>query len=332
MIRVILVLSVLFFISSVGHTQEAVTLEELPTFIEWYSQNDYYQLRNPSDRYFTSGNTFTLQTRKLGNSKWALSNLFPFRHIGKEAQNIYQVQIHHQLYSPFDIKWADPKKMDRPYASLAFLTLGNLTYTQLGRSNWRFEKRLHLGWAGPALGGEALQNWYHKLTNNPEAKGWRYELLDQPIVQIDLASHKALGNQASTPNTKWHSQLVFYNQLQIGSLFGWLDVGLRYQLGNISDYFLPRTIQLKGWKGYAYFDIKGRGVFYNNLITGKISDEENETLFKNTETNTLVIEGEYGFVIRNGKWELRLSQYFLTPELRGGAAHYRGGIGGRKYF
>lgn len=304
----------------------------MPVYFEWYSQNDYYQLRNPSDRYFTSGNTFTLQTRKLGKSKWALSNIFPFRLLGKEAQNIYQVQIQHQLYSPFDIKWEDPKKMDRPYAALAFLSLGNITYTQLGNSNWRFEKRLHLGWMGPALGGEAFQNWYHRLTNNPEAKGWQYELADQPIFQIDLASHKALGIQEATVNGKWQSQFVFYNQLQVGSLYGWLDLGLRYQLGNISDYFLPTSIQLKGWKGYAYFDLKGRSVFYNNLITGKTSTEENNILFKDTEINRILIEGEYGFVIRKGKWELRLSQYFLSPELSGGAAHYRGGIGGRKYF
>jgi hypothetical protein len=178
-----------------------------------------------------------------------------------------------------------------------------------------------LGWVGPSIRGEELQNWFHRLKGRPRARGWAYQLRDQPVAGLELGLEKGL---YYTPANR--QLLLVRGQAILSSLQQHLDVDLEYRLGDVDQYFLPLPTPSGEWRWEAYFQLGPRLVLGNQLITGTLRGPVADTPLNRRVTHLVLLRGEYGLEILRGPWRLRLSQMVLSPEYRNGTTHYRGEI------
>jgi len=288
------------------------------TFLEVATINDFYSLRQPSDRYFTSGKTIRLQDPFLQKLSFGLQHFFPFSK-NDAVEQVYEIRLDHQMYTPYRIEWKDPAIFDRPYAGLVQLGLSNESVDP--EKGIRFFKEIQLGWVGPSVKGENLQNWFHRLKGRPEAQGWDYQIKDQLIAGISSALEKAL-----LGNPRQQHLLIGKADFKLNTLQRDAQLHLEYQMGNTQAYFsaLPTFPKQLTWT--AYFRLGSRIVFANELLTGELRPNDYSESFHEIDLNSILLVGEYGLKLRKGYWNLRLSQSIISPEFAEGTTHFWGEI------
>jgi lipid A 3-O-deacylase len=84
------------------------------------------------------------------------------------------------IVTPRDISRTIPDPGDRPYAGLLYVAVS----TQLVRST-RFDGvELITGVVGPAAGAAETQRAFHRVSGNPEPRGWAFQLKNEPILNL----------------------------------------------------------------------------------------------------------------------------------------------------
>lgn len=321
---------IFYLLTLVGHGlfgQDSIP-SKLPNFLEFELENDFNYLRLPSDRYYTSGLSLRLQSDAFVAGPIGFGSLFPFRFQDKGAENYYQLQIVHQLFSPFNISWSDPSTMDRPYAALARLRIENQTV--FSQRSFLLKKSIQLGWVGPALQGETSQNNYHQLIGRPKAQGWTYQIADQLVYGLNFGLEKGFSTKHWDQDTQ--SRWLLEINSEWSNLKAIVEVGLHYQLGSSQAYFAPRPLLHHRLQWYVYFKGFVQTIAYNQLINGPLSPSSDGEFLRPKPLHHLLLRGDYGIVLQQKKWECRLSQQFLSPELVDASTHYWGSISLRRYF
>lgn len=84
------------------------------------------------------------------------------------------------LFTPTDLNLIPPDPHDRPYAGLLYvgLTTGVRTEDSL------HALKLLVGMVGPSSLGESGQKFTHRVLGNNLPEGWRYQLKDEPILNL----------------------------------------------------------------------------------------------------------------------------------------------------
>lgn len=321
---------IFYLLTLVGHglfAQDSIPAQ-LPNFLEFEVENDYCYLRLPSDRYYTSGLSLRLQTDAFVEGPLGFGPLFPFRFQDKGAENYYQLQIVHQLFSPFEIRWSDPTIMDRPYAALARLRIENQTV--FSQRSLIFKKSIQLGWVGPALQGEASQNVLHNLIGRPAAQGWAYQIANQLVYGLNFGLEKGIRTKQWDQNTQ--SSWLIESNAEWSNLKAMVEVGFQYQLGNSQAYFTPGPLLHHRLQWYVYFKGFVQTIAYNQLINGPLKPSSDGDFLRPKPLHHLLLRGDYGIVLQQKNWECRLSQQFLSPEIVEASTHYWGSIRLRRYF
>lgn len=291
-------------------------------FIEYSTENDYYYLRLPSDRYYTAGQTINWQDQRLDKGRLGPGQLFPLRLTGRAAGNISQLRLRYQLFSPFRIHWEQAREIDRPYAARMDLQLKNQTI--LADHELKIKKAVLLGWQGPSLQGERIQNGIHRLKGRPLAQGWQFQLADRPYWAAQLQVEKALFSRnqhllTSQPEIYW------------GNVQQYAQIGLHYKYGDLEGYFQPgRKMPDIFW--HAYFHLNTRYVQRNELLNGPMRPSEGLGAFQSPILVPVVWRASYGIEFTRKRWAVRLSQEALSPEFEHGSSHYWGSISLRKYY
>jgi lipid A 3-O-deacylase len=146
------------------------------------TENDSYNLSNPrTDRWYTNGIRLGWQSaennlpdfmRGLDN---ALAGVFG------PANSRWGFGIGQEIFTPVNKRLFDPDPRDRPYAGYlhANLTLDRRTWTTLDR----FE--VQAGIIGPSSLGRQAQDLVHGILGERRARGWRYELHDEPVFNVN---------------------------------------------------------------------------------------------------------------------------------------------------
>jgi|GEM_PF-1048092 len=103
------------------------------------------------------------------------------------------VSVSHQMFTPASTRTPDPQPRDRPYAGALFMGLHLLRADTDSRTDWGAE----IGLIGPSAGAEGLQRTVHRVLGQPLPLGWRYQLRDQPWVQVHAAHTWRLARAAT---------------------------------------------------------------------------------------------------------------------------------------
>ena len=227
-----------------------------------------------------------------------------------------------QIYTPFDTAATVPPPGDRPYAGVL---MGNFSLIN-DKSDLRSFATVGLGILGPDSGGEALQNGFHDVIGQGHDNGWKYQLQDEPLLQVTT------GGIFRLPVTQFSGlEVDALPEVTVaaGNLRVYAETGgvVRLGQGLQSDYgvarFEPGQSGLDAFKPVRPFDwyvfagVDGRAVAHDVTLDG--NDFRNSISVSKTP---FVGEIEGGVAVMAFGARLTYTQVAQTAEFR----HQKGGL------
>ncbi|PCD80709.1 hypothetical protein CO710_00550 [Acetobacter orleanensis] len=237
-------------------------------------------LKGTSDQYYTSGLrlNWTSGTDTLPTPIAAINKAIWGNGVQRISMGLQQL-----IFTPRDTQAANPwgagqphnsLLRDRPYSSLLLGTINLITDTDTTRSVFGIQ----VGVMGPAGLGRQLQNGFHGAIGDTKNLGWKHQLQNQPIFQVQ-------GGRT------WRLPLVNLGPIEFDNLpsasaaigdyqiYGKLGDMFRFGQGLSSDFGLP-TIQSSVTDGgdaykatrpvawYFFGGVTGQAVAYDASLEG----------------------------------------------------------------
>jgi lipid A 3-O-deacylase len=244
--------------------------------------------------------------------------------LGAGTQRL-EIDVQQVIYTPTDTQAYRPDPRDRPYA--AHLSIdGQLISDTMGARSF---VGLSLGVVGPDALGQSVQNGFHELIGDTPNRGWRYQLHNEPTLDIsggkiwrdDLGSAGPIDFQVLPQVTGQVGNTEIYGQG--GAIF-------RFGQGLDSDYG-PPTIQptLSGLDAYTptrhfawyiFGGALGRVVAHDMLVQG--NDFQSSA---GVPLTPLQADVEVGAAAMLYGYRLSVVEVFETPEFHHSAPAFQYG-------
>lgn len=261
--------------------------------IGFTTENDAYLLKL-NDAYYSNG--IFLHLAYADESK-------------KKIKRVHRFELGQQIFTPLKRTTRTPADIDRPYAGY--------TYIQYTRSWFNNEKSVlqvngTLGIIGPASGGEALQNTYHRWLQYAPFLGWRYQISNQLVLNTGAVYAYTL---LATDKFKW----MGWGAAQLGTSFINAAVGAKMLYGlfnsNQSSQLWNAAVEKKGMPNkefYIYWNPKITAQGYNATISGgsKTAADSAVTL----HPKTLVFQNTIGLAYSEGRWAAQMELVHQSRE------------------
>lgn len=261
--------------------------------IGFTTENDAYLLKL-NDAYYSNG--IFLHLNYADESK-------------KKIKRVHRFELGQQIFTPLKRTTRTPADIDRPYAGY--------TYIQYTRSWFNNEKSVlqvngTLGIIGPASGGEALQNTYHRWLQYAPFLGWRYQISNQLVLNTGaLYAHNLL----ATNKFKW----MGWGATQIGTAFINASLGSKMLYGlfnsNQSSQLWNAAVEKKGMPNkefYIYWNPKITAIGYNATISGGSKTANDSAVTLNPKT--LVFQNTIGLAYSEGRWAAQIELVHQSRE------------------
>ena len=253
--------------------------ERLSPSLTLFYENDGSFIRpaSNSDRHYTSGQGFTVAWHR--DAADDLFDRLGLEHEGTAAG----FSLVQQMFTPRNIRLANPPTTDRPYAG--YLYLGG--YLQRQTQDQFDHLELDIGVVGPSSGAEFNQEWVHDLLHQIDPD-WSTQLGDELAVNLSYR-HKwrveltERDQPYGVPggNREYAWQLLPEVGLDIGTVYRRAHAGATLRFGfNLPDDFGPgRLIEpgsatgqpIRGLSTYGYVKAVGRYVEWNTFLEGSYS-------------------------------------------------------------
>lgn len=233
------------------------------------------------DRHYTHGIRFSYLTPALSpQSPWegafnGLAQLTPMFD-GKEASRHANLMLGHSMFTPENIRRANPDPSDRPYAGWLYAGFG-LMQDNDSRSLDHIE--LLAGVVGPSALAHPIQNNFHALVvHQPTALGWHYQIKDEPAGMLTLERIWRVH-----PFTAQWLEILPEAGATLGNVMTYAHTGVTLRIGkglkadygqphirpgaSGTDYFNPYKID-DSWGAYLFVSAQGRAVAHNIFLDG----------------------------------------------------------------
>ncbi len=224
--------------------------------------NDFFA---GTDRHFTNGFSLSWIDDAVGKNDTNNSNFYssfmldsisklPFVEIDNTKNYNAGVSISQVVITPTDTSISTPQYNDIPYAGYLALSL----YMFRWESTSFDEFRIDLGVVGEESGAEFVQNTFHKLIGNSEAKGWDTQLGTEYIANTlfrhgEITWHK---NNFHTIDMDWFNQTGF----EVGNFSTDIFIGTIFRVGqNYIKNFNVHYPYLREEASLLYLDKKHKG-------------------------------------------------------------------------
>lgn len=261
--------------------------------IGFTTENDAYLLKL-KDAYYSNG--IFLHLNYADESK-------------KKIKRVHRFELGQQIFTPLKRTTRTPVDIDRPYAGY--------TYIQYTRSWFNNEKSVlqvngTLGIIGPASGGEALQNTYHRWLQYAPFLGWRYQISNQLVLNTGaLYAHNIL----ATNKFKW----MGWGATQLGTAFVNASLGSKMLYGlfnsNQSSQLWNAAVEKKGMPSkefFIYWNPKITAQGYNATISGGSKTAADSAVTLNPKT--LVFQNTIGLAYSEGRWAAQIELVHQSRE------------------
>ncbi len=227
------------------------------------------------------------------------------------------------IFTPRDTRRRDPDVLDRPYAGHLFAAIG------LDRvSDRQFTSlELQIGVVGPSSLGRQVQDGVHDILGDRRPRGWRYQLRDEPVVDL-IAERRwrlPLGELAGVESDAVPAVAV---SLGNGNLHGSLGGMLRVGQGLAADFgpsrirsaqsggtVLRPTGREFGW--YLFAGIEGRAVGRDITLDGNTWRDS-----RSVRGRPVVADAQFGAALLWRAWRLSYTHVLRSEEFYG----QRGGV------
>ncbi|MEN8141184.1 MAG: lipid A deacylase LpxR family protein [Thermodesulfobacteriota bacterium] len=193
------------------------------------------------------------------------------------------VDLVHLMYTPDNIKVAEPDPNDRPYAGVIFLGLGAHQLDEKRADEWEFI----FGHVGPDTGVDDFQAWVHDVIGANEPQGWEHQVGNEMLVNLSYDRRWRL-LQTPLARQTWGSDLIAGNLIMLGNMRTSLVADLTWRVGYALPYGFGRTstrLATEGyqapceaeptWGGHASLGLAGEAVLHDVTLDGRLFAEDN---------------------------------------------------------
>ena len=287
-----------------------------------------------SDRYYTNGMKigFGVSASKMPGrdmSRTTIDAVGKFFNCGPVENRNAGIFVGQNMYTPRDTSVTTPQPSDRPWAGWLYAGLVYQAQRKCGGDSEALDTiEFDIGVVGPSAQGEDVQNWWHRVINVPEARGWDNQIPDEIGVLVSYL-HKQKWKQGK------HVEVIPHAGAVLGTVMTLVRGGGMVRAGHNMTGFGPDRLEPGGailqnfrtnakpcprvtlCEYYGFAGVEGRAVAYNIFLDG--------TVFRaspDVERTPFVYDLSVGFSLRFDLLRLTVSRVtrseeFTTP-LRGG--------------
>lgn len=263
----------------VAHAEDnQPTVPRKPAVVSFSTENDFFG--GGTDRNYSNG----LRIERVSGAdnvhpglEWVAHRL-PW--IDLDRTELRQgFALSHAIFTPEDTQAFVPDPTDRPYA--AWLALSSTVAASSAHTQDTLQ--VNLGIVGPSAAGEFVQNTWHEIIGAPTAKGWDYQLKDEPGVEI-IAQRLQLFDGPDLPlglKTDFGAHVAValgnvrtYGATGLTARIGWdLDSSfgpprIRPALSGAGE-FVPGTAD-DPFGGYFFVGVDGRAIARDMFLDGNL--------------------------------------------------------------
>lgn len=298
-----------FFYCSFG----AISQQKLSKEISFVNDNDLYASKE-IDQYYSNG--MFLSYRYLSKSEQT------------DRKKIYEIQIGHEMYTPFRSTVISPLQHDRPFAAHLY---GSFGITKVHKSKSIFQTKLLLGVVGENALGRELQEFIHDIYNFRTPIGWRYQIQNLLALNIDLEYQKSLGI-----NKKRNLDLNLISKARMGTVYNEITGGFKGRIGLNKLQPMSNSIGFhthlnndqteftRQAESFFYYQTSLTAVLYDATLQGSLFNDNSPITF---EPNRFRFDLEIGFRCTLNRWNLGYAFHYNSnqlPNLRANGGHYYG--------
>ncbi|PSK93076.1 lipid A deacylase LpxR family protein [Taibaiella chishuiensis] len=203
-----------------------------------YEDNDAIKLFGAlSDKGYTNGTRFDYYYTRPGTPRFLPDRLMP--RAGKAAVNTYGWSLMQIMYTPEDIRAAQPDVEDWPYSGALFVSHSLHSVDPVRKFNLQTE--IVLGVMGRASLAEQLQKGIHKVIASPDPQGWPYQYPTDILLNINIAAEKQLWQYRRLLDITTGAQGMLGTMMDGASVYAQLRIGkmLPYFDGLLQQYVQP---------------------------------------------------------------------------------------------
>jgi lipid A 3-O-deacylase len=271
-----------------------------------------------TDYYYTGGTFFELNLPCF--EKNPVSKILVCLPQGRnESFGIGYAQV---AFTPTNIEADSVLVGDRPFSGAIYVGFNRVTGNSSKRM--RLTSRIDIGAIGPVAFAYETQKFIHAHTNNPEPRGWQFQIRNDLYLNYSVRLEKGL-------ITRTAFEVIGYASTNIGTIYMNATAGVKLRAGRMRSHFeTPAYAKRFLMWGYANGEYKvvGRDA---TLQGGLIN--RNSTYFltrDNVKPNVFLFT--VGVVACYHKFRLEYFNTFLTPEFSAGKAHMWGHLGVQYIF
>jgi len=268
-----------------------------------------------SDRYYTNGVRLAWRSPAYTPPEWlaevgrAGGLLLP-----PAGARRWGLAVGQNLFTPDDLARENPDPDDRPYAAWLYgaVNLSSATATSLSRLE------VQLGVVGPAALGEQAQNTVHRINRGQTARGWDFQLDNEPGVNLiasriwrfnaPLRDGLQIGLMpsvvASVGNVRTHAAAASMVRVGWGLDHDFGPPRIRPSVAG-SSFVAPDA----GWGGYVFAGIEGRAVARDLFLDGNTFQSS-----RSVDKKPLVGEAAFGAALLFPGGRLSYSHVLRTEE------------------
>lgn len=269
--------------------------------ISFVNDNDLY-ISTSKDQYYTNGMFLAYRTLVT--------------HSTKLYKRIYEIQLGHEIYTPYRANVTNIARHDRPFAGYFY---GNFGIIRAYKTNTLLKTNIQLGILGEDAFGEELQDFIHDIYNFRSSNGWNYQIRNTLALNFDTEYINALGTDKST-----HHDINFVSKFRFGTIFNEVTLGFFGRLGlkelqSISNSIAfnthlnnEKTFWTRGIESFFYYKPTLTYVVYDATIQGSLFNNNSPITYK---PKAIRFDLELGYKFTSNKWNFGYAFHFHSNKL-----------------
>ncbi len=267
-----------------------------------------------TDYYFTQGMTLTLVQPRLARLP---TQRLLFRGPTGSTQH-HGIMLRYDGFTPLRIKDPFIRVGDRPYASYFYASFFRVS----SQRRQRLTTALEVGFIGPGTFAKEFQQAIHRATNNPEPRGWDYQIRTDAVLGYRVAYERQLLAVSR------FVELLGTAEASVGTLYTYAGAGAQLRLGLLQPYFSSlgvagassRAGQAQ-WQLYGYSSLQGRLVGYDATLQGGVFNQTNPYELAASAVARTVARNTTGLVLAHKGFSLEANSTWVSPEFDGARTH-----------
>lgn len=230
----------------------------------------------------------------------------------KDRKKIHSVELGQKIFTPLIRKTVAPSDIDRPYCGYTYF---NYSQTVFLKNDALFQWNGSLSLLGPASGGEAMQNTYHRWLNYARFTGWQYQIGNALGIDLGVGFAKTLvaSNAFKMVPVAQASLGTTFIQARLG---GMLVLGA-FEQNSESALWNARLSKSAGTpkrnhEFFVYWYPQGVLQGYNGTLQGGLLNKSTTAVTR--DPATFVFQQTIGVCYAEGRWTGKLEWVYQSKE------------------